>query len=309
MLVLNLAVILWGAFVRATGSGAGCGAHWPLCNGEVLPPSPTAHTLIELTHRATSGLALIAVAWLTVWVHQASARGHPARAGAKLSMGMILFEAAVGAGLVLFGLVADDDSVARAIVMVVHLVSTFVLLAALLYTAWTAAGGLLRMEGERGALLLLTPAVIGMVLVGSSGAIAALGDTLFPSATLRQALADDLSPTAHALIRLRVLHPLLAVLTTFYCGLLAVHLRARGSGPTRRAATSLMVLLGIQLACGLLNVALLAPVWLQLVHLLLADLTWLCLLYVALERLRSARPGASVAAADLRARDPLPGGA
>ena len=47
----NVLVILWGALVRASGSGAGCGNHWPLCNGQVIPVSPGWHTVIEFTHR------------------------------------------------------------------------------------------------------------------------------------------------------------------------------------------------------------------------------------------------------------------
>src|SRR5829696_8162535 len=105
VLAYNLLVILWGAYVRATGSGAGCGSHWPLCNGEVVPRAAAAQTLIEFTHRATSGLALLAVVALVAWVFQAFPRRHPARKGAASSLVLILTEAAVGAGLVLFELV------------------------------------------------------------------------------------------------------------------------------------------------------------------------------------------------------------
>ncbi len=40
VLLWNVLVALWGAYVRATGSGAGCGSHWPTCNGEILPRAP-----------------------------------------------------------------------------------------------------------------------------------------------------------------------------------------------------------------------------------------------------------------------------
>ena len=108
MLAYNLAVILWGAYVRASGSGAGCGAHWPLCNGEVIPRAPSIATLVEYSHRLTSGLALLGVVALMVWTWRVWGRGHPARRGALLSLIFILTEAAVGAGLVLFELVADN---------------------------------------------------------------------------------------------------------------------------------------------------------------------------------------------------------
>src|SRR5262245_2240590 len=106
----NVFVILWGALVRATGSGAGCGAHWPTCNGEVVPLAPTTATLIEFTHRATSGLALLLVIALLVRVLTRRSRGHLARPWAVASMVLILTEALIGAGLVLFRKVAEDTS-------------------------------------------------------------------------------------------------------------------------------------------------------------------------------------------------------
>src|SRR5918999_5260767 len=132
----NVAVILWGAYVRATGSGAGCGSHWPLCNGEVLPRAPSVATLIEFSHRLTSGLALIAVVILLVWTRRATAPGHPARRGATWSLFFMLTEAAVGAGLVLFQLVADNASMARAMFMAVYLPNKFILLGCLGLPAW-----------------------------------------------------------------------------------------------------------------------------------------------------------------------------
>src|ERR1700732_3618630 len=81
----NVLVILWGALVRATGSGAGCGNHWPLCSGEVVPQTPALATLIEFTHRATSGIDVVLVAVLVVWAFRAFPRRHPARRGATLS--------------------------------------------------------------------------------------------------------------------------------------------------------------------------------------------------------------------------------
>ncbi|HET9221390.1 MAG TPA: COX15/CtaA family protein, partial [Roseiflexaceae bacterium] len=111
----NLLVILWGAYVRATGSGAGCGDHWPLCNGEVIPRSPGAEMLVEFTHRASSGIALLLVVGLLVWAMRAYPKGHSVRQGAKLSMLLIIVEALVGAGLVLFKLVAGDDSLYRVV--------------------------------------------------------------------------------------------------------------------------------------------------------------------------------------------------
>ena len=129
-LVTNFVVILWGAFVRATGSGAGCGEHWPTCNGEVIPRPEAIETMIEFTHRLTSGVALIMTVALVVWAVRLFERGHRVRKAAWTTLAFMLAEAALGAGLVLFGLVADDDSVARAVVMCMHLLNTLFLLGA-----------------------------------------------------------------------------------------------------------------------------------------------------------------------------------
>ena len=186
----NIAVVLWGAFVRATGSGAGCGAHWPLCNGEVLPRAPALETMIELTHRVTSGVALLAVVYLAFRVFAAKPARHPARQAAAASVLFILSEAAVGAGLVLFRLVADNESVARALFMGVHLMNTFVLLACLALTAHWSSNDVRPRLATRRAWPLATAAA-ALLLVGTSGAIAALGDTLYPSRSILGGLAAD----------------------------------------------------------------------------------------------------------------------
>ena len=284
VLAWNVAVILWGAFVRATGSGAGCGAHWPLCNGEMLPRAPALATIIEFTHRATSGVALLAVLFLAFRVFRERPPGHPARRAAGASLLFILSEAAVGAGLVLFRLVADNESVARALFMAVHLMNTFVLLACLTLTAhWCSAEGRPRLTSRAWPLAL---AAVALLLVGTSGAVAALGDTLYPSRSILGGLAADVSPTAHFLVRLRVAHPLLALLGTLAVGLaVASVLRARAEPSLRRSAWSLAGLVLLQLAAGLANVLLLAPVWMQLVHLLLADLVWIALVLTSVRAL------------------------
>src|SRR3954464_1313339 len=179
---LTLAVILWGAFVRASRSGDGCGAHWPLCNGTVVPDATHAKTLVEFAHRATSGVAFLLVVGLVVWAFRAFGRGHAVRAGSVASGVFIVTESLIGAGLVLLRLVADNASVARALYLSVHLVNTFLLVAALALTAWSAteesaARVRLRLRdilrGHAGA------ALVAALVLGISGAVAALGATLF----------------------------------------------------------------------------------------------------------------------------------
>jgi cytochrome c oxidase assembly protein subunit 15 len=298
----NLVVILWGAFVRATGSGAGCGQHWPLCNGVALPRDPTVETVIEFTHRATSGLALLALLALVVAVWRARPAGHPARRAAGWSMLFMLTEAGVGAGLVLFELVADNQSMARALFMAVHLANTFLLLGAMTLTArWLEdrPGGL-SIAGRGGRAALLGALTVGLLVVGVSGAVAALGDTLFPATSLAHALEQDLSPTSHALLRLRVIHPTLATLVAL--ALIVIAPRLPIDGPARPArvgpGTRVALLAGAQVVLGAVNVLLLAPVWLQIVHLLVADLLWIALLLLAAAALagRAVQPAYRVSA-------------
>jgi heme A synthase len=292
-LAYNIAVILWGAFVRASGSGAGCGSHWPLCNGEVLPRSPRIETIIELAHRVTSGIALLLVVGLVVLAFRQRPKGHPARGAAALSLFLMLTEAAVGAGLVLFELVADNQSMARALFMGTHLVNTFFLLAAMTLTAHFAAGGApLRWRGQGGAGWAAALGMLALIVAGVSGAVAALGDTLFPSTSLLEALRQDLSPTAHLLIRLRLLHPFLAVGAGVLVAALAVRVAMDRPGPAARPARWVLALVLAQLLAGVVNVALLAPVWMQIVHLLVADLLWIAAVLLGATALTARAQGA-----------------
>ncbi len=303
VLVVNLAVVAWGAFVRATGSGAGCGRHWPTCNGEVVPRAPGLATAIEFTHRASSGIALLLVVALVGWALRAAPRGHAARRAAWAALALMLTEALVGAGLVLFGWVAKDASAARGWVMAVHLTNTFLLLAALALTAeWSARPGGVALAG-RGRLAGMLAASLGAVLLaGVCGAIAALGDTLYPATSFAAGIGDELAGDASLLLRLRLLHPFAAIgagAMVLFAARAA--LRPRPSDRVRRAAVAIAALVALELAAGAANVLLLAPVWLQLVHLMLADLLWLALVLLSAAALApgeaAARPVASAPAA------------
>jgi heme A synthase len=273
-----LLVILWGAFVRATSSGAGCGSHWPLCNGVVLPRSPAAETLIELSHRLTSALAGLLVIGLLAWAFRAFPKGHRVRKGAAWTMAFILTEGLIGAVIVLFEWVAQDASMARVLSMVLHLCNTYTLVAALTLTAWWAAGGPpVRIRGQGRRSLLLGTLVALLLGVAMLGAVTALGDTLFRATSHAEGFAQTFSDTSHLAVRLRVLHPVLAILTgavLFWC------VRVLGAGnaadaPVRRLGGLLEILYLGQVALGVVNVYLLAPVWMQLLHLLLADVLWI----------------------------------
>lgn len=294
VLAYTLAVVLWGAFVRATGSGAGCGDHWPQCNGQVIPRAPTVATVIEYTHRVTSGLALVLAVVLCVWGLRAHAKGHPVRRAAVLQLVFMLTEAAVGAGLVLFQYVAHNQSIGRAFWMAAHLLNTFLLVGAQALTAWYAGGRarmVLRGQGTTGALVI--SGVSALTLLGITGAIAALGDTLFPASSLAEGFQQDVSETAHFLLRLRGLHPLLAIgVGALVVGVASTVARLRPSAEVKRGAVLLGILYALQLAAGVINLVLLAPVWMQLVHLLLADLVWIFLVRLSAAGLAEDAPRA-----------------
>jgi cytochrome c oxidase assembly protein subunit 15 len=274
-------VVLWGAFVRATGSGAGCGDRWPLCNGVMLPRAPRIETIIEFTHRATSALALIGVAALCLWAFRLFPRGHRARSCAALSVVFLFAEALLGAGLVLFQYVEHNASAGRAAYLSAHLVNTQILLAMLTLTAWFGADPVSRIR--RGAPKLVIAALPVSIVVAVSGAIAALGDTLFPAASVASGMRQEFSQSANTLLRLRALHPVVAVIGGIV--LLGAAVAAMRSARTRavRMGGILMTLVFVQLGAGAINIVLLAPVWMQIVHLLLADLLWVALVVTALE--------------------------
>jgi heme A synthase len=280
----NLLVIVWGAYVRASASGDGCGNHWPLCNGDVIPASPLVKTLVEFAHRATSGVALLLVVGLVFAAFRVRPKGDRVRRGAVAALVFISFEALIGAALVKFRLVAGDDSAARAFVMSLHLVNTFMLLGSLALTAWWAGGGeRLRLRGQGSVGTLFSFALAGVVLIAVSGAVTALGDTLFPARTLSEGLRQDLSPTAHFLMRLRVLHPALAVVGGCFAVMAASYVGnfMRPTRAVKRLNSMLGALFVLQIALGIANVTMLAPAWLQLAHLLVADLFWITLVLVA----------------------------
>jgi heme A synthase len=296
VVILNLIVIAWGAFVRASGSGAGCGSHWPLCNGVVVPREPRIETIIELTHRTTSGLALVGVFALAAWVWRARPVGHPARPVALASAVLMVLEALLGAGLVLFGWVDKDASWGRVAALGLHLTNTFLLLAALSLTAWRLAefpGNRWRREGVDAAVVM---SMLGLTLfVGVTGAITSLGDTLFPAASLAQGVRNDFLPTAHFLERLRVVHPVLAVLTAVAVIRGAWLLtRRRPSTMTTQLARIASAMVITQLGVGALNLALNAPTTMQIVHLLNADFVWILLVLLGAAALAAtpARPSA-----------------
>ena len=279
----NMLVVLWGAIVRATGSGAGCGNHWPSCNGEIIPTPQRIQTVIEFTHRMMSGIALLLVLILLIWGLRNFPKGNQQRIGFIGAAFFIILEALLGAGLVLFKLVGTDSSIFRAIAISLHLLNTFILLAFLSLNAWWASGGKPVSLKNRGSLLILfAVGLAGVTVIGMSGAITALGDTLFPSTSLAQTLSEQSAPDAHFLIQLRIYHPIIAILVGMYTLYLVRYLSNRFKDQTgKRLCLLVGALILIQWTAGITNVILLAPVWMQVVHLFLADSVWISYVLLA----------------------------
>lgn len=277
----NVAVIVWGSAVRATGSGAGCGDHWPLCNGTLVQHHPALTTLIEFAHRATSGIDLLCVLALLFWTFFAVPRRHLARACAVAVLVLTLNEALLGALLVLLGHTAQDRSPSRAVYLGLHLTNTLLLLAALALSAHFLSR---RIGSMRGTVALRTPrlaltGLIATLIVGVTGSLAALGDTLYPAQHLLAAIRQDFTPGVSWLLQIRWLHPAISLIAgAFIIWLIARTLREPSN---RSLSIGVLLLLALQYLLGLADVALLAPTWMQMAHLLGADLLWIALVVLS----------------------------
>jgi heme A synthase len=236
--------------------------------------------MIEYTHRLTSGvlgiLGLLLVGWSAVRLGR-----HRVTLAAAVTVVFIVFEALIGAGLVLRELVANDDSVARALVIGLHLVNTLMLMGAATLTAWWTwddRSVSLRALGSGG--LILGFGLLAIMLTSMSGAVTALGDTLFPvdpaSGDLFARVRGDLSPAKHFLVRLRILHPVIAVFTAGSLMWIAAWVRQRSIDPvTPRLARGLQHVVVVEVFLGVLNIGMAAPGWMQLLHLLTAQMVWI----------------------------------
>ena len=283
VLAYNILVIIWGVFLRASKSGDGCGQHWLTCHGEIIPSAPEMKTVIEFSHRITSGLDGIIVLALVIWAFLIwrSRKLKNAKTVFKTAVVSLIFvitEALVGAGLVLTGNTAESLTAARPFWMAGHLINTFILLAFLSLTAWFASGGKpFSFKARPRTLFLLLLAIVGILFVGISGSVAALSSMIFPSESLTEGLAKDFSAASHILLRLRVSHPILSIAVGVYLIVLANWLKAkaRENLSISRWANALMILVLIQFASGAVTLLTLAPIVMQIVHLALADAVWI----------------------------------
>ncbi len=302
-LVYNILVILWGAVVRATGSGAGCGEHWPLCQGVVIPHAGKIATVIEFAHRSSSGIAVMLVVGLVLFAFRRFDKGHAARRYAAAALFFTLTEGLIGAALVLLGDVGDNASMSRVLVLSLHLVNTFLLLASLALTAKSAEGdraarpfqaldrkAMPPQASGAGLYMAYGFGLAGTLAIAVTGAIAALSDTLFRATSLAQGFQMDFSNASNPILRLRIIHPAIAVIAGCFLMVLAAHtLISPSSATAKHLASYLLGLIILQFSLGVLNVVLLAPLWMQVLHLLTADLVWVTLVLLSAEVLDSRR--------------------
>ncbi|HXG85894.1 MAG TPA: COX15/CtaA family protein [Pyrinomonadaceae bacterium] len=289
VLAYNVVVILWGVFLRASKSGDGCGRHWLTCNGEIIPAAAQFKTIIEFSHRVTSSMAGLFILILLVWTLTDWYSGKSERKGFLLkavvgSFIFVIFEGLIGAGLVLTGNTAETLTAARPFWMAAHLVNTLILLMFLTLTAWFASGGeRLNFRANPKISALLSLGVLGMFFIGISGSIAALSSMLFSSATLAESVARDFSETSHVLLRLRILHPISSVAVGVFLLFLAGWLKSktRENPSVNRWASVLSVLVLVQFIWGAMTLLTLAPIVMQLGHLLLADLVWIAFILLS----------------------------
>ncbi len=281
VLSYSLLVIVWGYFLRISESGDGCGTDWPLCDGAVVPSSAQFPTWVEYTHRVSSGIVLSLVLLMAVWAIRSYRKGHPIRHAAIASLFFTLTESLFGALLVVFGWVAGDTSTGRILIRPFHVTNTFLLMAALGLTAWWASRRVdqaMPLRHPEGRRLLL--AAIVLIALAATGSWAGLASTGFPVESLGQGFGQYVDPE-HLLIYLRTVHPIVAVVAVVILVRITAGTWKQRTTPTeRRLTTAIVILAGCQLALGPLTIVLLHPTGLRLLHLLLADLLWLSLVFL-----------------------------
>lgn len=267
-------IILWGAFVRISGSGDGCGKHWPLCQGVLLPQGDVAYQLqtwIEFIHRAKSGLFGLLVFALWLVSYRLFPKGHLARKAAFATLIFTVIEALLGALLVIKGYVDTDQSLGRVLSQGFHLANTLLLLGSL--AALWAWSKYLRPRFDFSYKTLIILGLCGFFLIGVSGSIASLSNTLFPSQSLTEAISKDLAESSHIILRFRIFHPLMAVLFSSLLLYLIISLRNRSNQRPFLSMALPWIIIGA-LGFGAATLLMLSPIWMKLTHLLIADVLW-----------------------------------
>ena len=281
LMAYSLLVFLWGAWVRISGSGDGCGEHWPFCYGVLIPESQELKLLIENFHRISTklyGLFVLTLMGLLFWKIP---KGHASR---RLIVWVFLFtlvEGLIGAVIVLKGLVASDQSLWRAVMICVHLANTFLLMSSIAFCWYSLHFDKADFQWRKGLDSTLKTLASLLLAVGALGALAALSTTLFPSTSLIEGLAKDFSSSSHFLLRIRVFHPILGI--GLFVWSLWIKL-SQESAFSRLTSRWFKILFAANIYIGFFTLGLLSPTFLKLIHLLLAHLLWLCLVLLIADR-------------------------
>jgi heme A synthase len=283
-IVFALFIIIWGAYVRLSGSGAGCGEHWPLCNGDVIPLTDSFKTLVEFIHRITSGLFGITMLAMVYFSYKETDKNHPLRKASVLAFVLTIVEALIGAILVKKGLVEQNSSSLRAVVIATHLVNTMFLMAALLSCVYFSLKEKWKTSVVNKLDLRLFYIVSYLIIfVVTTGGITALGNTLFPSTSLAEGIINDFSSSSHFLIKLRIWHPICAILMG---GLFFIfNSKISRYDEFKNLSDINYAIIVTAIGFGVVNWLLLAPTWGALVHLAIANVVWCAHILVGL-RLR-----------------------
>ena len=282
MLWLTVAVVIGGALVRATDSGAGCGESWPICGGRLIPDIGTHHTAIEISHRLMTGLLGIVLVTLFLTVRRRFARTHRLRRAVSAAGILLIVESLLGASLVLFGWVEYDASIARLIVVPIHLVNTFLLVGSMTLVVYIAGGGRpfrVNLGSIRNKLIATSLVVI--LVIGATGALNALADTLILSGHLRESSPGEVLVSEPVLRQVRTIHPFTAIIGGLILFMLARYLTANAERRVRLLGSAVQGIIWLQFILGLLNVALEVPLEIQLVHLFVADVLWIAFVMIS----------------------------
>ena len=278
-IVLSILSILAGAFVRATGSGDGCGSTWPTCKGKIIPQLSDTSEIIEFSHRSISGILLI-VTLIIFTKSRNMSKGSITRTTVNFLTFFVVFEAAIGAVIVLYEWVGLNSSLPRIVAVPIHLVNTFGLLAcyAILYKVLLNNFKNIKQLWDRRFVFV----AFLFLLSGATGSITALADVLFPSASFYEGLMEDFDRTSELLTRLRILHPIVA--TGLSVALIIESRKIQKDYKIDVKFLQLLVIVAVTL--GVLNVLSNIVVLLSIFHLAIADLLWITYIYVSMDKIK-----------------------
>ena len=279
-LVLSVLSILAGAFVRATGSGDGCGATWPTCKGRIIPSLSDTSEIIEFSHRGISGILLIVTLYIFVNSRKLE-KGSIARRAANYLTFFVLFEALIGAVIVIFEWVGLNSSLPRIVAVPIHLVNTFGLLASYVILFKILENKLDNIKNlwDRNFIIIS----ILFLLTGATGSITALADVLYPSASFIEGFLDDFDRTSEVLTRLRIFHPVVSTILSIALYIESKQLQKRFDINTN----FLKFLIFAAVFLGVANVLSNIVLFLSIFHLALADLLWITYIYVSLDKAKN----------------------